>query len=106
MTQLTDSFEKKFPRLALVIWPLIPTAIATFAYFTSVDSLAGAYVILFLTVISSAAAFFFSIVALPYVINRLKSNPIDRTSSNYLSVGFLIAFDLTFIACAFVFMTN
>jgi hypothetical protein len=106
MAQITDSFEDKFPRLTLLAWPLVPVCSLALAYLVEVVSYAGAYIFIFFTVMSSVAAFFFSLVVLPKTIHRLKSNPVDRTTINYIAISFPIIFDLVFLAGLFVFFRS
>jgi hypothetical protein len=108
MTQFTNTLEGKFPRSKLVVWPFVPLSIAAFVYLAEVSghgvtNHGSVYFFLFVIFASAVAAFIFSLFILPAAIRRLKSNPVDRTSVNYLSVGFSIAFDLAFLAGAFVF---
>ena len=102
MTQHSNFHKDNFPRLQLVIWPLIPFGIAALAALAvslgyQLNLHGSAAAIFFLIFVSTVTAFLKSLSTLPKAIQRLKSKKRDKTIANYAATGFAIAFDLAFL---------
>ena len=102
MTQHSNFHKDNFPRLQLVIWPLIPFGVVALAAFAGsmgyqFNLHGSGMAIMFLIFVSAVAAFLISLSTLPKAIQRLKSKQRDKTVANYAATGFAIAFDLAFL---------